>query len=106
MKKFMKPAWARLLKWLKPPRTLTITTPGWYFIGFVFAVGLAAVNTGNNLLYLIFGAMLSFIVASGILSNIDLKNLRVRTSLPEYLFAGTPALLNVEIENRKRRIPS
>ena len=77
----------RLLRWMKPPRTLNIKAPGWYFIALVFAVGLAAVNTGNNLLYLILGAMLSFIVASGILSNIDLKDLKVRSYLPEHLFA-------------------
>ncbi len=97
---------ARVLKWLKPPRTLTINALGWYFIGFIFAVGLAAVNTGNNLLYLILGGMLSFIVASGILSNINLKNLTVRRHLPEYLFARTPTLVRLEIRNRKRHVPS
>jgi uncharacterized protein (DUF58 family) len=97
---------ARLIKWLKPPRTLAINSLGWYFIAFVFAVGLAAVNTGNNLLYLILGGMLSFIVASGILSNINLKRLAVRRYLPEYLYARTPTLVRVEIENNKRNIPS
>jgi uncharacterized protein (DUF58 family) len=97
---------ARVIRWLKPPRTLAINSLGWYFIAFVFAVGLAAVNTGNNLLYLILGGMLSFIVASGILSNINLKRLVVRRRLPEYLFARTPTLVRVEIENKKRRIPS
>jgi uncharacterized protein (DUF58 family) len=97
---------ARVRRWLKPPRTLAINPLGWYFIAFIFAVGLAAVNTGNNLLYLILGGMLSFIVASGILSNINLKNLTVRRHLPEYLFARTPTLVRIEVENRKRHIPS
>ncbi|MBN2224650.1 MAG: DUF58 domain-containing protein [Deltaproteobacteria bacterium] len=97
---------ARVIKWLKPPRTLAINSLGWYFIAFIFAVGLAAVNTGNNLLYLILGGMLSFIVASGILSNINLKNLIIRRHLPEYLFARTPTLVRVEIENGKRYVPS
>jgi uncharacterized protein (DUF58 family) len=95
-----------VVRWLKPPRTLAINSLGWYFIAFIFAVGLAAVNTGNNLLYLIFGGMLSFIVTSGILSNLDLNHLVVTRHLPEHLFARTPTLVRVEIENRKRRIPS
>ncbi len=99
-------AWARVIRWLRPPRTLVINSLGWYFIAFVFAVGMAAVNTGNNLLYVIFGGMLSFIVASGILSNLDLNHLVVTRHLPEQLFARTPTLVRVEIENRKRRVPS
>ncbi len=95
-----------LLKWLRPPRTLKINTSGWFFIGLVIAVELAAVNTGNNLLYIIMGGMLSFIIASGILSNIDLRNLTVKRHLPEHLFARTPALVQIEIENNKRHIPS
>jgi uncharacterized protein (DUF58 family) len=98
--------WGRLRLWMKPPRTLKITTIGWYFIALIFPVGLAAVNTGNNLLYLVLGAMLSFIVASGILSNMDLKGLSVTSQLPEHLFARTPALLLVDVDNKKRRIPS
>ncbi len=97
---------ARAIKWLKPPRTLAINSLGWYFIAFIFAVGLAAVNTGNNLLYLILGGMLSFIVASGILSNINLKGLRFQRHLPEHLFARTPVLMRVGIENAKRYTPS
>ncbi len=97
---------ARVIRWLKPPRTLAINPLGWYFIAFVFAVGLAAVNTGNNLLYLILGGMLSFIVASGILSNINLKKLVITRHLPEHLFARTPTMMRVGIENHKRHTPS
>jgi len=97
---------ARITRWLKPPRTLSINSLGWYFIGIVFAVGLAAVNTGNNLLYLILGGMLSFIVASGILSNINLKKLTIKRNLPESLFAQTPTIVRLEVENKKRTVPS
>jgi uncharacterized protein (DUF58 family) len=106
MSKRLRLVWGRLLLWMKPPRTLKITTVGWYFIALVFPIGLAAVNTGNNLLYLVLGAMLSFIVASGILSNMDLKGLSVTSHVPEHLFARTPALIRVDVDNKKRRIPS
>ena len=37
-------------------------------------VGFAAINTGNNLLYLLLGWLLSFIIASGILSEMTLRS--------------------------------
>ena len=38
-------------------------------MGFIFAVGIASINTGNNLLYLILALMLGLVLASGILSE-------------------------------------
>ncbi len=97
---------SRFIKWVKwfitPPRTLKINPAGLYFIGFVFAVGIAAVNTGNNLLYIILGAMLSFIVASGVMSNIDLKKLEVIRESIDPPFARTPTLYRIDLKNKKK----
>jgi uncharacterized protein (DUF58 family) len=97
---------SRFIKWVKwfitPPRTLKINPAGLYFIGFVFAVGIAAVNTGNNLLYIILGAMLSFIIASGVISNIDLKKLEIKREGIDTPFAKTPTLYRIDIKNKKR----
>ena len=91
------------VKWLiTPPRTLKINSTGFYFIGFVFAVGIAAVNTGNNLLYIILGAMLSFIVASGVMSNIDLKKLEVIRESIDSPFARTPTIYRIDLKNKKK----
>ena len=43
-----------LPRW-RPPRRLRITREGKYFLGITFGVGLAAINTANNLLYLLLG---------------------------------------------------
>ena len=59
------------------------------FLAGGMAVGLAAINTGNNLLFLIFGFMLSLIVLSGILSEIVLRRVKVSRRLPRRAFAGT-----------------
>lgn len=90
--------------WL--PRTIRPTREGWWFIGATFAVGLAATNTGNNLLYLILAMMLSFMVVSGVLSEQTMRHLSLQRELPGRVFAGTPAVFGVRLVNRKRRLPS
>ncbi len=65
------------------------------------AVGFAAINTGNNLLYLLLGWLLSFIIASGILSEGTLKRLVVSRRPPPRVWASEPFLMEVVIENQK-----
>ena len=56
--------WARLRRRLRPPRRLSFTREGKIIVILSVGVGFAAINTGNNLLYLLLGWLLSFIVAS------------------------------------------
>ncbi len=90
--------------WL--PRTIRPTREGWWFIIASFAVGLAATNTGNNLLYLVLAMMLSFMAVSGVLSEQTMRHLRLNRELPRRLFAGVPASFRVWLVNGKRRLPS
>ena len=69
-------------------------------------VGAAAVNTGNNLLYLVLGMLLSIIVLSGVLSELVLRRIRVERRLPRRAFAGSPALVELVVRNDKARLPS
>ena len=100
------PAFRRPRKEYWLPRTIRPTREGWWFIGASFAVGLAATNTGNNLLYLILAMMLSFMAISGILSEQTLRHLRLQRELPGRLFAGASIPVRVWLVNRKRRLPS
>ena len=43
-------AWARVWRRLRPPRRLRFTREGNWFVFLALAIGLAAINTGNNLL--------------------------------------------------------
>ena len=95
-----------LQKWLTPPRTLRITSIGWRFLGLTVIVGVAAVNTGNNLLYLVFGLMLSFITASGVLSELMLRKVTLTRAFPKHIFARQPAPVTVTLTNRKKYIAS
>lgn len=88
---------------LKPPRRLKFTREGKYFTGMTLLVGFGAINTGNNLLYLLLGMMLALIILSGVLSETVLQKLKVRRKLPDRLFAGQPALVELKITNEKPR---
>lgn len=82
------------------------TREGRAFIATTLGVGLAAINTGNNLLFLVFGFMMSLIVLSGVMNNIVLRGARVRRSLPERAFVGSTCLVEILVRNEKRRMPS
>ncbi|MGH0034692.1 MAG: DUF58 domain-containing protein [Myxococcota bacterium] len=82
------------------------TRAGWCFFAVIFAVGFAALNTGNNLLYLVLSLMLAFLALSGVLSESALRGLEVRRRLPREIFAGRPNSVVLEIHNRQQRVPS
>jgi uncharacterized protein (DUF58 family) len=60
---------SRLLHWMLLTRPIRFTRFGTFYILFSIGVGAAAINTGNNLLYLILGILLGFIILSGFLSD-------------------------------------
>ena len=74
----------RLRRWLRPPRTLRPTRAGWVFFALTLGVGLAALNTGNNLMYMVLSLLLSFLVLSGVLSESALRGIQVRRLLPPF----------------------
>ncbi|MGQ0793815.1 MAG: DUF58 domain-containing protein [Deltaproteobacteria bacterium] len=82
------------------------TKEGLTFLGLTLFVGFAALNTGNNLLYLVFGMMLSFIAASGIISTVNLAKLRVRFEPPSDVFALSPTVFKFNVANLKTYLPS
>jgi uncharacterized protein (DUF58 family) len=71
-----------------------------------FGVGFAALNTGNNLLYLVLSLMLAFLVLSGVMSESALRGIRVRRQLPRDLFAGETTAVGLEISNQQPRVPA
>jgi len=87
-------------------RTFRFTREGKVFVAVTVGVGLAAVNTGNNLLYLVLGLMLSMLLVSGTLSDLALWRVRIRRRVPARLFANAPSLIEVLLHNGKARFPS
>ena len=98
----LRSAWRRLRAW----RRIRFTTGGAVFTAGSFAVGFAAVNTGNNLLYLLLGAMLGFIALSGWLSEQALAGLKVQRRTPQGVTVGKTVRITYHVTNRKRRLPT
>jgi uncharacterized protein (DUF58 family) len=71
-----------------------------------FGVGFAALNTGNNLLYLVLSLMLAFLVLSGVMSESALRGIRVRRRLPRDLFARASTAVGLEISNEQPKVPA
>ncbi|WDT77416.1 MAG: DUF58 domain-containing protein [Candidatus Manganitrophus sp.] len=88
------------------PRTIRPTKEGWYFIALTFGIGFAAINTGNNLLYLLVALMLSIIIVSGLLSEQSLRWLTFSADPPPPALPGEPVSLLVRLRNEKSRFPS
>ena len=83
-----------------------ITRVGIIYIVMVLLIGIAALNTGNNLLYIIVAAMLAAILASGVGSAITLRRLQLQIQVPEHVFASRPAMGHIVVRNPRRWIPS
>src|SRR5215211_7663234 len=91
---------------LRPPRRLRVLRAGGLLICGTLALGIASLFTGNNLLYLLMGALLGTISLSGWLSERALRRIRLRRTVPRAVTAGTPAHIEYTVRNRKRRLPS
>ena len=97
---------ARVLRWLAPRRRFPPTREGWWFLIATLLLGLAAINAGLNLLFLVWGMMLFLVLASGVLSELCLRKLVVARKTPRAIHAGAPYLMGISLSNRKRRLPS
>lgn len=82
-------------------RNIHLRKEGRRFLIAVALIGFASVNTGNNLIYLIFSMMLSISLTSFLLAVINLRGLGVGLSFKEPLFAETPFRLEIELENSR-----
>ena len=71
-----------------------------------FLIAVAALNTGNNLIYLIFSLMLSLLVLSVLLLKVNLSGLSLAVGSGPVLFAGQEASLKLLLNNHKRLLPS
>ncbi|MGH9699110.1 MAG: DUF58 domain-containing protein [Candidatus Acidiferrales bacterium] len=94
------------LRWLVYQVDYRLTREGVIYLGAVFILVLAAVNTGNNLLFMILACSLAGILISGVLSRVVLTGVDLKFDLPEHIFAGQPVLAEMELRNEKQLWPS
>ena len=88
---------------LQPRRTIWPTREGWWCLAVTVGLGLTAMNTGNNLLYLLEAMVLALIIVSGVLSEQCVRGVRVTPLVPDDIHAGSPCTVGARVRNTKRR---
>ena len=96
----------RIFRRRRSTRRFRLTREGKAFLFVTLGVGFAAVNTANNLLYLVLGLLLSLLLVSGVLSDLALWKLRMKRKLPARMFASKRSLIDVKAHNEKRWLAS
>jgi uncharacterized protein (DUF58 family) len=96
---------ARPEKAARPPGDWNAVRPTlagvWFFLvlaGLLFG----AVNTGNNLVYVVLAALLGVLIVNNVLAEWNLRALIVRRALPGELYANEPASGRLVLENPRR----
>src|SRR6202051_3017840 len=83
-----------------------VTRAGIVYALVTLVIGIAALNTGNNLLYIVVAAMLAAILVSGVVSAWVLRWLELDIRVPEHMFAGRPVVGRVILQNPRRFLPA
>jgi uncharacterized protein (DUF58 family) len=87
------------------PGVIKINKAGWLYILVTILIGFSAVYTGNNLVYIIISALLSYLLVSGVFGNRNLYGVDAELILPEDIFAQTETLAEVRIRNGRKWLP-
>ena len=85
---------------------LKLTGTGQILILIAFAIGAAAMNTGNNLLYLAWALVLSAIIFSGLISEVTLGIVKASVSHIMDARVGESFQIPVVLNNRSRFLAS
>src|SRR5580693_7086017 len=83
-----------------------VTRGGLLFALALILTGAGAFVSANNLLFLVFSAMLALLLVSGFLSRLVLSGLELELLLPEHVSARATTPARVRIRNLKRLTPS
>src|SRR5215467_6090131 len=93
-------------EWLPFLTHYHVTREGWVYLGGLVVVVFAAVNTANNLLYMVLSALLAVLLLSGFLSALNFRFLKITARMPTSCFAREPFSISVQVHNLKRLFPT
>jgi uncharacterized protein (DUF58 family) len=85
---------------LVPDWEIRVTNFGLGYILMCLVVAIAAMNTGNNGLYLVLAAMLAAMIVSGVLSRRNVRGVDCEIETTGEVVATRPAWLKIRLENR------
>jgi uncharacterized protein (DUF58 family) len=94
------------LRWLVYQVDYRLTREGIVYLAAIGILVLAAVNTGNNLLFMLLACALAGVLISGVLSRAVLTGIELKFDLPEHIFAERPVIAEIELRNEKQFWPS
>ncbi|MGN6593665.1 MAG: DUF58 domain-containing protein [Terriglobales bacterium] len=83
-----------------------VTAAGLPFFAALVILTVAAITSGNNLLYLVASGLIAGLVVSGVAAAMNLSGMELRFRLPEEVFACRPAAVNFELVNTKSFWPA
>jgi len=83
-----------------------ITREGLIYLGIILVISVAALNTGNNLLFIVVSAMLAAIVVSGVASAGILRGLELEVAMPLHVFAQRRVLARFTLHNLRHFFPT
>jgi len=86
-------------------RRYHLRLPFWIYCGLTLLVAAAAMNSGYNLLYWVFGMMGSSLLVSGVVSGMMMMGLRVRRIGPAHGVVGDALTIRYTVTNRNRLFP-
>jgi uncharacterized protein (DUF58 family) len=78
-----------------------VTREGLAYLALTLLIGVAALNTGNNLLFIVVAAMLAAVLVSGVVSALTISGLDIELHLPHHVFAGQSYAGAVLLRNRR-----
>ena len=101
--------WRELLWGLLLPekrQRILPTVPGLVLLVLMLAIGMAAYNTGNNILFITLALLLSSLVLSGVLAWLNFSGTEWRLVAVPPFRVGQEAEAIVELRNRKKLLPT
>lgn len=85
---------------------IKINKAGYLYILLTILIGFSAVNTANNLVYIITSGLLSYMLVSGFFGRANIRGIEAQLEFPEETFAGIDTPVMVKLANRRKRMPA
>ena len=92
-------------KWFPGVSKFKLTRDGWIYLSAIGVVVLAAINTSNNLLYMVLSVLLSVLLLSIFLLELNFKYLETDILLPARCVAGEVFPFSIRLRNLRRVFP-
>ena len=86
-------------------KVIGVRTAGVLFVFLSTGLGMVAINSGNNLLYLVTAMLLGFLLSSGIAGRRNLFGAELYVDFPDEIYAKEQCAISVKVANNRRSVP-